>query len=233
MMQRLKQRENPVSPIEAEALLLLQSAEPYQIAPAIKHRVRMKLLAAPMTRQRPSLGRKLGVSIMVAAAAASAAWGARAYLEQPRSREMQVCAPQVTTAQVAPVESHHEWVEPRMAAHVPAPAATFPSQSPAEAATLAHVPPRPHGSAGKSLVYDAMRALRRENEPAHAARLLDEYLARFPSGAMGEEALALAIEAHQALRDGQAPAYANRYLEKYPDGRFTARALRFRAPAPQ
>lgn len=224
-MQRLKQRENPVSPMEAEAVLLLRAAEPYRMSPAVKQRVRIKLLAAPIAPQRLQFGRKLGVGVIVAAAAASAAWGTRAYLEHQHSRAV------VITPNVAIAESRRELVPHRTAADALAPAATDLNPAPAEAAPAVHVPHRPNLLADKSLVYDAMRALRREGAPARAAQLLDEYLARFPGGAMGEEALALAIEAHQALQDGKAPAYANRYLAKYPDGRFTASALRVRTPA--
>jgi outer membrane protein assembly factor BamD (BamD/ComL family) len=78
-------------------------------------------------------------------------------------------------------------------------------------------------------VFDAMRALRREGQPERAARLLDDYLRRYPKGSLSEEALALAIEAKSALGDPRARVFAERYLSNYPDGRFRSAALRARA----
>jgi outer membrane protein assembly factor BamD (BamD/ComL family) len=81
----------------------------------------------------------------------------------------------------------------------------------------------------KVLVFDAMRALRREGHPERAAKLLDEYLRRYPSGSLAEEALALSIEASTALGDSKAKSLADRYLAHYPAGRFRAAAERARA----
>jgi outer membrane protein assembly factor BamD (BamD/ComL family) len=79
------------------------------------------------------------------------------------------------------------------------------------------------------LVFDAMRALRREGHPERAAKLLDEYLRRYPNGSLSEEALALSIEASTALSDPKAKMLAERYLARYPEGRFRAAAERAQA----
>lgn len=79
------------------------------------------------------------------------------------------------------------------------------------------------------LVFDSMRALRRDGQPDRAARLLDEYLRRYPGGALAEEALALSIEAAVMLGDPRAKALANSYIARYPDGRFRRVAERARS----
>jgi outer membrane protein assembly factor BamD (BamD/ComL family) len=81
----------------------------------------------------------------------------------------------------------------------------------------------------KVLVFDAMHALRREGHPEQAAKLLGEYLRRYPQGSLAEEALALSIEAFTSLGDPKAKNLADRYLVLYPNGRFRAAAERARA----
>jgi hypothetical protein len=76
-----------------------------------------------------------------------------------------------------------------------------------------------------ALVHAAMRALRVERQPRRARTLLDDYLGRFPDGALVEDALALAIEA--AITDGDtagARRFAGRYLAQFPSGRLRALA---------
>jgi hypothetical protein len=98
-----------------------------------------------------------------------------------------------------------------------------------DAPPRADAPGHPTAVTEKGLVFDAMRALRREGQPDRAARLLDEYLRRYPRGSLCEEALALAIEANSALGDPKAKSLADRYLTSYPEGRFRPAALRARA----
>jgi hypothetical protein len=75
-------------------------------------------------------------------------------------------------------------------------------------------------------VLEAIRALRRSGDPARAQKLLDEYLASNPRGALSEDALGLAIEAAAARHDPRAADYARRYLARFPNGRFRAVALK-------
>ncbi|MFZ5893668.1 MAG: hypothetical protein ACOY0T_21585 [Myxococcota bacterium] len=84
-------------------------------------------------------------------------------------------------------------------------------------------------SEASSLVVGAMRALRQEGRPDRAASLLDEYLRRYPGGALAEEALALSVEAATARGDSRARNLAERYLSSYPRGRFRQAAERARA----
>jgi hypothetical protein len=98
----------------------------------------------------------------------------------------------------------------------PAIAAPPPKQSAPEAATPTKAAPAQE----TALVMAAVRALRREHDPARAGLLLDDYLRRYPSGVLAEEALALAIEAASARGDARAAALARMYLARYPQGRF-------------
>ena len=69
-------------------------------------------------------------------------------------------------------------------------------------------------------MFDAIQALRTDRDPARAGRLLAEYLARYPHGALAEEAVALSIEAAAARHSPSAAGFAERYLREYPHGRF-------------
>jgi TolA-binding protein len=134
--------------------------------------------------------------------------------------------PQATpmAASAAPVAS----IEPSEAPKTTASIESAPPYVEAAPSRL-DAPPRPAATTEKGLVFEAMRALRREGQPERAARLLDEYLRRYPRGSLSEEALALAIEANSALGDPRARALAERYLSNYPEGRFRSAALRARA----
>jgi hypothetical protein len=83
------------------------------------------------------------------------------------------------------------------------------------------------------LVHRAVRALRRDRDPALAARLLEQNRAKNPAGPLAEEALSLQIEAAMALRSPRAPEYAREYLNRYPAGRYAAVARRALADAPR
>jgi len=79
-------------------------------------------------------------------------------------------------------------------------------------------------SQGAALVLEAMRALRKEHDPARAAQRLAEYRAHHGGGALDEEALALAIEASVATGDGDAKKLAASYVARYPRGRYAKSA---------
>ena len=71
-----------------------------------------------------------------------------------------------------------------------------------------------------------MRALRQDHDAELAAALLDDYLRRWPNGALVEESLALAIEAANARGDARARVFASEYLRRFPNGRFAEPARR-------
>jgi hypothetical protein len=75
-------------------------------------------------------------------------------------------------------------------------------------------------------VLAAMRALRRDRNPARARALLDTYLTEHPNGALAEEALAMSIEAAVAHHDSDARLLAERYARSYPNGPFRVLAKR-------
>jgi hypothetical protein len=89
-------------------------------------------------------------------------------------------------------------------------------------------------SGGEStLVHRAVQALRRDGDPALAARLLAESRKHSSSGPLAEEALSLQIEAALALHDARARAFAREYMTRYPNGRYlevARRALQDAAP---
>src|SRR5205814_935631 len=81
----------------------------------------------------------------------------------------------------------------------------------------------------EAMVFEAMSRLRKLHDPAGAGRLIEDYLARFPDGALVEEAEFLAIEA--SVDPAHAAAAARRYLDRFPAGRYRAAAGRGRPVA--
>lgn len=85
---------------------------------------------------------------------------------------------------------------------------------------------KPRAGEDPSQVAEAVRALRKQGDPARAQALLDQYLRQNPHGALAEDALALSIEAAAARKDPRAVELARRYLARYPSGRFRSMAER-------
>jgi len=103
-----------------------------------------------------------------------------------------------------------------------------PHAATAPAKPLAQAQPAPQAvpATDSELVHRAVKALRRDRDPALAARLLDEHRARSPRGPLAEEALSLQIEAALALKAPRARVLAREYLSRYPGGRYVAVAQR-------
>lgn len=77
--------------------------------------------------------------------------------------------------------------------------------------------------AGHQLLVDAMLALRRARDFRRAGVLLEDYLGKYPRGALREEAIALTVEAAAARADlGRRDYWASVYVKDYPTGRFRA-----------
>ena len=103
--------------------------------------------------------------------------------------------------------------------------------SPAEAAHGAAPSPAEDESA---LMVGAVRALRRDGDPARAQALAEEVLQRYPNGMQVEEAMALVMEAAAARGDGAgARRAAQRYLDGFSAGRFADRAKRILEAQPR
>jgi hypothetical protein len=136
---------------------------------------------------------------------------------------------EITPARPAPVSVP----SPALVSAVAPPAAAQPVaassvESPTPKAERASERQRERGRAGEdpSQVAEAVRALRKQGDPARAQALLERYLRENPRGALAEDALALAIEAAAARKDPRAADYARRYLARYPGGRFRSLAER-------
>jgi hypothetical protein len=78
-----------------------------------------------------------------------------------------------------------------------------------------------------TLMVRAVRALRRDGDPARAQTLAAQALQRFPHGAQAEEAMALIMEAASARGDTSGAQHAaSAYLARFGSGRFADRARR-------
>ena len=138
---------------------------------------------------------------------------------------------EVSTPEVSPVPA------PAVAAAAPEPELA-PARSNAEPRRIAHARPAPAPSAqpapaahsaGNELVRRAVKALRRDGDPALAGRLLESAHHKSPDGALAEEVMSLRVEAALARGDARARGYAQEYLARYPAGRYreqVQRALR-------
>jgi len=69
-------------------------------------------------------------------------------------------------------------------------------------------------------MVEALRALRSDGDARRAGELAEQYLRRYPHGALIEEALRLRIEAAVARDDPRAAGYAADYLRTRPAGRY-------------
>ena len=200
---------------------LVAASEPQQSSPFSKRHVQSRIARAleggarKRLRLRPALLAAGGVLIAGAAAAAGYSWLA------PGKASVLVAPP---AAVVAPS------VQPASAVPRPAPQASeeaAPSEpTPAAEAPSAKRDAKLRAGEDPSQVAEAVRALRKQGDPARAQALLDQYLKANPHGALAEDALALSIEAAAARKDPRAADYARRYLARYPNGRFLGVAQR-------
>jgi TolA-binding protein len=245
---RLVDREFSAGSLEAGASELLRSVEPFRVAPGAKQRVRIGLVGRRAARRLPPLLRPaitLG-ALAVAVGAAAAVLGGRLFsANSPATAAPHsvgapaAAAPARATpperarpAPLAPPAKASDLGAPATAPTAPLASPTPPAASAPRAATAPTALPReathdaPPGVSEAALVFDATQALRRDGDPARAARLLDAYFHRFPRGALGEEALAVSIEVAAARGEARARALAQRYLARFPSGHFRATAER-------
>ena len=197
---------------------LVASAERHQPSPFAKRHIQSRItraLEGGMVARgfvwRPAL---LGGGALLIAATAAAA----GYTILSPSNAPLAPAP---SAVVAPPEA-------RAVPTPPAPVAPPPAEveAPDEKPSERRAAPAPRAGEDPTQVAEAVRALRKQGDPARAQALLDQYLRTNPRGALAEDALALSIEAAAARKDPRATEYAKRYLSRYPKGRFRSVAER-------
>jgi hypothetical protein len=219
-MERLVDRTGSVGGAEAELIKLVEACAPVSVSELGKKRSLGAVYHRHHQRRRTTrfaVRLAMAAGVLLVAGAATAAFGVRR-----RARP----EPPVTVA-LAPAPPHR--AHPPRAALAEAPAAPAPELAPAAPPT-SPASPAHHArivrSEDPSLVVSAIQALRQDQDPARAARLLAAYLRTYPRGALVEEAIALSFEAADARKSPAASTFAQRYLREYPQGRFRAAAER-------
>ena len=256
---RLRDTSSVPGSVEAAGIALLRQRDRHHPAAAAKARVRVALEARDVTSSSPAAWRwrpvVVAAILLVGAAGSSASFGRQwvgagyhrlltlispsASAPTPPARHLDgpvgvraeareaAAAPPPAEAPVVPPRAHPPGRIERPLRRGPAPVAV--RQEPKiEAAPKPTDDPKDE----PTMVATAMRALRRDHDPARAGRLLDDYLARWPDGALVEEALALGIEAARARGDARESTLAAEYLRRFPSGRFADAARRALAPRP-
>jgi hypothetical protein len=207
---------------------LLRTAEPYQADPFRKRRVLVKVLGAAGGARIVRWPRLVTAGVLLTATAAAAASGGlsrgyEAIFGSPAAETAPASSPAVSDVALPPEPTPR--LEPALVAPDPTPEVDAKAQPPSKERVRASSKPseNPEDAAA---VLDAIRALRKERDPARAERLLGEYMKSNPNGVLSEDALALSIEAAAAKRDPRAADYARRYLARYPQGKYRAVAQR-------
>jgi len=232
MMRPLSELNRPVSALEAEALALLGSVSPSDPPSGLRRRVRIRLMEQRLGRPGWPLRRLVAVTVLFCAAAASAAPLFTSWLEvreNPAPTAVVLSSSVRDGAAPSRLPPSSRPFEPAVVASTePVPSATSVAPRPS---TLPRAAARSSATVDEAsrLVFEAMRALRREGHPERARSLLAEYESRYGGGPLGEEALALSMEAAVAVGDPRASSLAQRYLKRYPSGHYRPTAERIAA----
>lgn len=225
-MKPLRDTREFESDAERRVAELLAALDPYKPNPVRKQSLGVKLAATHQQRGLRLLRPIVGVALLFAGTAAAATLGERIWSESVEQAEQ--APPEVAVARSVAPSKPARGTRPAPAPLPTAPAELAPvpaAPSPKRAGTApqrqATAPQKRLGRTSEDPrpVADALRALRKERDPARAQSLLNEYMRSNPHGALSEEALALSIEAAHARKDPAAKAHARRYLARYPRGR--------------
>lgn len=224
-MKPLRDTHEFSSESERRVAELLATLDPYEPNPIRRRSLATQLAASQRRRSLRLLKPVAALALLFAGTAAAATLTERFWSEPVDSVLVDQPPPQIPVARTtapqpkprapartAPPESD----ELSAAPPARAPQKSQQSSTPARAVTKKQ-PSR--SSEDPRPVVEALRALRREQDPARAQSLLNDYMRTNPQGALSEEALALSIEAARARKDPAAKSFARRYLARYPTGR--------------
>lgn len=227
---------------EAFAAQLLQSA-PNSLASEVRQRRIWLGVRQRVTRPQLSFIRRHAVVVAmlvglvgIASAASGYRWMYRDPLRTAQPAPSPAVSPRKSPAPQLPAPSTEPNPAAVVASTVPKVAssrAQRPQRALANRAAMPMDPSLPSASMPdgeeSALMLQAVRTLRKQEQAAQAAHLLDDYLKRFAKGLFVEEAMALQIEAAMARGDTKAAAkWARSYLQRYPSGKFAEKALAIR-----
>jgi len=242
-MHRLRDQTSSPDPLTARAAQLLAAMPPLDVdrLRAATPRPPERAPSRVAVRLRPALALAVTLGSVAAAAATLHRVGpARVARGAPVSSPAPSPEPRLATADraagrpaaepPAPPPAVGEAVERPAAPHPAAasPRAAWPAES-SRPAAKDHARPGAGASIDdeSALVVGAVRALRRDGDPARAQQLAEQALQRYPRGVQVEEAMDVAMEAASARGDtAAARRAAGAYLERFPSGRFAERARR-------
>jgi hypothetical protein len=243
-MKRLRDME-ATSDLQRKAQQMISSVEPVPASAERMARIRRRLDEPRGGRSFVASLRKLpalALAGLVVLFGASAFAAVRVFVEQREAQATEAAQQLARQRSAARVKSAQSAVEAREVAQPEQVEPPVVEQQPAvpELRDVPRVVPRQRNKApartpeeehaeavhDSELVHRAVKALRREGNPALAARLLEEDRVRNPNGPLAEEALSLRIEAAIALHDARARMLAEQYVARYPSGRYLAIARR-------
>ena len=228
-MKPLRDTHEFSSESERRVAELLTTLDPYKPNPVRKQHLGLKLAGALSGVAHQPRGLKLlrpvvGIALLFAGTAAAATLGQR-FWPEPLDQAPEIPVALSTPPRVQPTARARATAAAPPAAAVepaaPSPVVARAKPPSATAPRLAAVTKKQPARASEDPrpVVEALRALRKEQDPARAQSLLNDYMQTNPQGALSEEALALSIEAAHARKDPAAKSYARRYLARYPAGR--------------
>jgi len=206
---------------------LLATLDPYEPNPIRRRSLTAQLAAKHQRRSLRLLKPVAALALLFAGTAAAATLTERLWSEPVDSVDQappQIPIARSTAPQPRPASPTRtagpEPAEAReLSAPPPANAPGKPQSTSAQRFAVATKKQPARSSEDPRPVVEALRALRKEQDPARAQSLLNDYMRSNPQGALSEEALALSIEAAHARKDPAAKSYARRYLARYPTGR--------------